>query len=279
MPEQATATATSATAGAAAAVSSTGAQNAERLLLLLKSTRGASCVNLIQQVLSAPGVYVFAEFLEAANVQELAKDASHAAYVELLKIFSYGTFSDYFERQSTLPVLDSKQLSKLRQLTIVSLAAQRQTLPYYQLMQALHLSELHEMESLVIETIYGGILRGRLDQRANELHVDYAMGRDLSPGQLDTLAQTIDTWCDKIDHALHGLDERLALARDAAKGNVRLKQKHEEECEATKQAITAKFNSQRGRVAAGAGGAVGGKANEPRLERVPSAGYKRSSHK
>jgi hypothetical protein len=64
MPEQAAAT-------AATAPSSTVAQNVERLLLLLKSARGASCINLIQQALSTPGVYVFAEFLEAPNVQEV----------------------------------------------------------------------------------------------------------------------------------------------------------------------------------------------------------------
>ncbi|RKP23065.1 hypothetical protein SYNPS1DRAFT_19196 [Syncephalis pseudoplumigaleata] len=107
------------------------AQNAERLLLLLKAARGASCASLVQQALSAPGVYVFAEFLESPNVQELAKDPAHAGYVELLKIFSYGQFSDYHDNQSKLPALDSKQQSKLRQLTIVSLAAQRQVIHHH----------------------------------------------------------------------------------------------------------------------------------------------------
>ncbi|KAI9599211.1 COP9 complex subunit 7A [Syncephalis fuscata] len=253
------------------AASSVVAQNAERLLLLLKSTRGASCVNLIQQALSAPGVYVFSEFVQAPNVQELTKDPQHVAYVELLKIFSYGTYEDYLANQSNLPALDSKQLSKLRQLTVVSLAAQRQTLPYPHLLEALHLSELREMESLVIEAIYGGILRGRLDQRSSQLHVDYAMGRDLSPGQLDQLAATLDAWCNRIDDALGGLDQRLAQARDAAKANAESKLKHEANCDDTKKKLLAKRTNRN------AHGSSKGEATM--VEGLPTPNYKRPSYK
>ncbi len=46
------------------------------------------------QVLAAPGVFVFGELLEMECVQELATGDS-GAYVQLLELFAYGTYSDY----------------------------------------------------------------------------------------------------------------------------------------------------------------------------------------
>uniref|UniRef100_A0A2K5ZXX9 COP9 signalosome subunit 7B n=1 Tax=Mandrillus leucophaeus TaxID=9568 RepID=A0A2K5ZXX9_MANLE len=42
----------------------------EQFILLAKGTSGSALTALISQVLEAPGVYVFGELLELANVQE-----------------------------------------------------------------------------------------------------------------------------------------------------------------------------------------------------------------
>lgn len=44
----------------------------EQYLLLAKSAKGAAAVELIKQVLVAPGIYVFGELLDMPNIQEVS---------------------------------------------------------------------------------------------------------------------------------------------------------------------------------------------------------------
>ena len=55
-------------------------------------------------------------------------------------------------------------LVKLRQLSIVSLAHAQKKVPYATLQHALGISNVRELEDMIIDTIYAGILEGRLDQ-------------------------------------------------------------------------------------------------------------------
>lgn len=72
----------------------TGCQGLDQYLLLAKSATGQAAVELVNQVLEAPGVYVFGELLETDCLKNL--DAGpHASYVQLLRLFAYGTYSDY----------------------------------------------------------------------------------------------------------------------------------------------------------------------------------------
>lgn len=46
-------------------------QKLEPFLILSKSVKGPANVKLIQDVLAAPGIYVFAELLECPNMMEV----------------------------------------------------------------------------------------------------------------------------------------------------------------------------------------------------------------
>lgn len=73
-----------------------GCQGLEQFLLLSKTARGPAVSELIRQALDAPGVYVFGELLETECVKELASSGEESAkYVQLLKLFAYGTYADY----------------------------------------------------------------------------------------------------------------------------------------------------------------------------------------
>lgn len=43
----------------------------EQFMLLAKTTRGAACADLIRDMLETPGVYVFGEILDMANIKEV----------------------------------------------------------------------------------------------------------------------------------------------------------------------------------------------------------------
>ena len=53
---------------------------------------------------------------------------------------------------------------------------------------------IRELEDLIIDAIYLDIVRGKLDQREQQLEVEYTMGRDLEPGKLEQLLVSLQNW-------------------------------------------------------------------------------------
>ncbi|MEJ1272138.1 hypothetical protein NN561_002986 [Cricetulus griseus] len=122
----------------------------EQFILLAKGTSGSALTTLISQVLEAPGVYVFGELLELANVQELAEGAN-AAYLQLLNLFAYGTYPDYIANKESLPELSTAQQNKLKHLTIVSLASRMKVSNIKKTLKATASSSAQEMEQQLAE--------------------------------------------------------------------------------------------------------------------------------
>ncbi|KAF8551930.1 hypothetical protein OG21DRAFT_1605036 [Imleria badia] len=184
----------------------------EPFLLISKSAKGAAAAKLIQDATSAPGVVVFAELLELPNIQELATSEQHAPFFSLLQLFSYRTFRDYQEHKDALPPLNRAQITKLKYLTIVTLATERHILPYSLLLQELQLDTIRELEDLIIDAIYLDVLRGKLDQKEQQLEIEYTMGRDLEPGKLENLLQALQNWATTTATVLSELDQKLMEA-------------------------------------------------------------------
>ena len=53
---------------------------------------------------------------------------------------------------------------------------------------------IRELEDLIIDAIYLDILRAKLDQKEQQLEVEYTMGRDLEPGRLENVLMTLNNW-------------------------------------------------------------------------------------
>jgi len=162
-------------------------------LILAKSAKGAACESLIKSVLDHPSIYVFGELLEMPNVQELA-NTSAAPSLELLKLFAYGTWKDYKAVEARLMPLTAAQMIKLKRLTVVSLASQRKQVPYDVLMRELEMAGVREVEDLLIECIYGGLIQGRFDQAAGMLQVFSCSSRDVHPDDLVAMSATLLNW-------------------------------------------------------------------------------------
>ena len=62
--------------------------------------------------------------------------------------------------------------------------------------------------------MYLDLLRGRLDQKAQQFEVEYAVGRDLAPGQLETLLSSLQAWSSTTAGVLGTLDEQMRSIRD-----------------------------------------------------------------
>lgn len=195
------------------AVDAVGAANLEQFTLLAKNARGRACVALIQQVLSNKKLFVFRELLDMPNVEAL-KDSEHKEQYELLRIFCFGAYSDYVARKDELPELTPQQVHKLRKLTAVSLAHRFKNIPYDTMMQELGVSTVREVEDILIDTIYSGLIHGKLDQKARCFVVKYAVGRDTCREDIDDMIQKLTNWkmqsaeiCEKI-YTIHMLAEK-----------------------------------------------------------------------
>ena len=173
-----------------------GAADADALasfLLLAKSAKGVAATSLIKQVLEHPSIFVFGELLSMPNIMELAH-AGHASSFNLLKIFAYGTWSDYQAAAATLPPLTPAQESKLKKLTVLTHALRTKMLGYATLMRELPLGSVREVEDLLIDCIYSGLLEGRMDQAEQQLEVFSCAGRDLDPSEIPALCATLGAW-------------------------------------------------------------------------------------
>ena len=69
-----------------------------------------------------------------------------------------------------------------------------QILPYAQLLKALDIATLRELEDLIIDAIYQDIISGKLDQKEQQFEVEYVMGRDLGPGKVESLLNSLQEW-------------------------------------------------------------------------------------
>ncbi|KAL7991127.1 hypothetical protein Chor_014557 [Crotalus horridus] len=180
----------------------------EQFILLAKGTSGSALIALINQVLEAPGVYVFGELLELTNVREIAK-GPNAAYFQLLNLFAYGTYPDYVANQNNLPTLTRAQKNKLKHLTIVSLASRMKCIPYSVLLKDLDMRNLRELEDLIIEAVYTDIIQGKLDQRNQVLEVDFCIGRDIQRKDISNIIKTLNEWCDGCEAVLLGIEQQV----------------------------------------------------------------------
>ncbi|XP_042650859.1 COP9 signalosome complex subunit 7b isoform X2 [Tyto alba] len=205
----------------------------EQFILLAKGTSGSALTALINQVLEAPGVYVFGELLELTNVQELA-EGSHAAYFQLLNLFAYGTYPDYVANKDNLPELTVTQKNKLKHLTIVSLASR---------MKDLDMRNLRELEDLIIEAVYTDIIQGKLDQRNQVLEVDFCIGRDIQKKDISNIVKTLQEWCDGCEAVLLGIEQQVLRANQYKENHHRTQQQVEMEVTNIKKTLKATASS------------------------------------
>ena len=53
---------------------------------------------------------------------------------------------------------------------------------------------IRDLEDLIIDAIYLDILRGKLDQKEQQLEVEYTMGRDLEPEKIESVLSALQDW-------------------------------------------------------------------------------------
>eukprot|EP01147_Barroeca_monosierra_P004446 gene4445-6695_t len=195
----------------------------EPLLLLAKSARGAGC----REAISAPDVHVFGELLDLPQILEL-QGGPHETYLELLKIFAFGTYPDFRANESSLPRIEEEPLRKLKLLTIVTIANRLKEVPYSILQDSLKTETVRELEDLIIEGIYRGLIGAKLDQKQQLLNVEWTFGRDVMSTDLDPMISLIGSWHQNCKETLNTLRKEMSRATSAKIKSIEEKRTHDE---------------------------------------------------
>ncbi|XP_031250831.1 COP9 signalosome complex subunit 7-like isoform X1 [Pistacia vera] len=172
----------------------------------------SSLPNLIVEATSHPSLFAFSEILAVPNLLQL-EGTENSTYFELLRLFVHGTWTDYKSNAARLPQLVPVQVVKLKQLSVLTLAETNKVLSYDQLLQELEVANVRELEDFLInDCMYVGIVKGKLDHLRRSFEVQFAAGRDLRHGQLDSMMQKLTNWLDNSDNLLSTIQEKIKWA-------------------------------------------------------------------
>lgn len=183
----------------------------QQFVVQAQKTEGQALVEIIQQALDFVDTFVFAELLDCPNVVAL-EATPYAPYLHVLRIFSQGTYLDYLNKKEHLPELSIPQKKKLQYLTIVTLANKMKRIPYDILLKELNVNNVRDLEDLIIEAIYSDVVTGELDQESGYLEVDWTVGRDVGPNDVNNMIDTLQQWCDSCESVLSTVQARIVDA-------------------------------------------------------------------
>ncbi|KAF6742100.1 hypothetical protein DFP72DRAFT_1054388 [Ephemerocybe angulata] len=177
---------------------------------MAKSVKGAAAPKLVQEVGHSETRHLLFSCKNAAD-----RDGTLTDWAQL------GKSGNTPEHKDALPPLNNAQITKLRYLSIVSLASERRTRrpdpPIPLLLAPLDMPNIRELEDLIIDAMYQDIIRGKLDQKEEQLEVEYTMGRAVEPGKVDELLEALRSWASTTAEVLTTLDAKItAIVNEAA---------------------------------------------------------------
>lgn len=192
-----------------------------------KVTTGAQLVEFITSMLNDPHLYVFGEVVENDKIKQLANtdDKTKQSYA-LLELFAYGKYSDFKLKEKDFPALSPQQLTKLQQLTIITLAKKKRQISYQSMMQELGLPTIRDVENLIISSIYEGIITGKLNSEKQQFVVEETLGRDVRPHEIDNMINALTDWQKQSTVVLSTLEQRVQYARSEHESVATMKQDH-----------------------------------------------------
>ncbi|EPS37019.1 hypothetical protein H072_9400 [Dactylellina haptotyla CBS 200.50] len=196
-------------------------QALEEFILLGKSAPGAAAVANIQKCISSPNCFVFAELLELPNVQALQNDAEHAKWLEALKMFAYGSYMDYKKQKTaapdSLPDLSEAQITKLKQLSLITIAStEPHKLTYPSLQSLLDIPNTRLLEDLIISAVYASLLDAKLDTANQRVEVSSTAGRDVAPGDITNMISALEAWSSSCSSVLTEIEAQIASIQASA---------------------------------------------------------------
>jgi len=176
------------------------------------ATAREEAINAALDAIRLPDLYKFDTLLDSLPIKQLDSDNNNnsnavtaskiqsSKLLQLLKIFVSGSYDDLVKFNAENPDfiksagLDHEEcVRKVRILSLATLAAANQEVPYPMIAKALGVSE-DEVELWVIMAIGEGILEGKMDQLRKLLIVSRSLQRVFTPTQWKQLSDRLTVW-------------------------------------------------------------------------------------
>lgn len=184
----------------------------EQFIQQASTLNGPDLVKLIVEATSHHSLFAFSDILSVPNLHQLQGTES-SMYIDLLRVFAYGTWTKYKSDAAHLPELVPDQAVKLKQLSVLTLAETNKDLSYDQLMAELEIANVRELEDFLInECIFVGIVKGKLNPLRRCFEVKLAAGRDVRPGQLENIMLRLTNWLNISDSTLSIIQDKTKWA-------------------------------------------------------------------
>ena len=146
---------------------------------------------------------------------------NHAALYGLLQVFQEGKLADYQqylqsnggEDKVLKPFgLDSdSSMRNMRILSLCSLAAEYEEIPYTKIAETLQLPSDSEVESWVIAAMSSGLLQAKMDQLQHMVMIERCVVRRFDMEQWKGLQRRLEDWKQNVGSVLHGLKDAQAV--------------------------------------------------------------------
>ena len=207
--------------------------------ILASKQKGRACAALIQQVLSNKKIYHFGELLSMHSVRQLnEKDGEYISYYKTLELFAYGTYADYLKNVDIYLELNDAQIFKLKQLSIASLAEKNRNITYELLQNKIDINNIRLLEDLIIDTIYAGLIKGKLNQRNQILRIIDTVRRDVNLNQLGDVITYLKTW----ESTLENLIKAIKISSNIVRNTIEECKSELEDTQITFDNVKAKLN-------------------------------------
>ncbi|XP_017612593.1 COP9 signalosome complex subunit 7-like isoform X6 [Gossypium arboreum] len=211
----------------------------------VSAQKGSALGSVFVEATSHPSLFAFSEILAVPTVAEL-EGTDNSVHLEMLRLFAHGTWSDYKRNSCKFPQLVPDQVLKLKQLTVLTLAETKKVLSYDQLMLELDVTNVRELEDFLInDCMYAGLVRGKLDQLRRYFEVQFAAGRDLRPGQLGSMIQTLSNWLATSDNLLVTIQDKIKWADTMSELDKKHRKELEDRVMEVKKAVSVKCSMTR----------------------------------
>ncbi|KAA6367640.1 MAG: putative COP9 signalosome complex subunit 7a [Streblomastix strix] len=191
-----------------------GAENTIRFAEKAKGKNPSAAAEIVKEAIAHPQTFVFGELLDAPEIAALEKEKGFEKVYETLKLFTYGQYLDYKQKKDKLLPLTPEALSKLKVLTLLTLCRSAKFVPYDEIIRATEITDIAQVEKLIIDSIYLNVLRGRMDQQKRRLNVDERISRDVALEDLPQMEKIIGSYLGELNNAGDRLREQLQVIQE-----------------------------------------------------------------
>lgn len=165
----------------------------EALATLASQAQGKALVSLIQQAIEAPQVYSFAPLLALPALKAISGD--DARWVAALRLFANGTYTDLQQWQpSDRTILSDAVVYKLKQLTLINIAARAPVTSYAELMAQLDIADSRDLERLLIASSYASLVRVSMNVKEQTVKLQSLRSRDGDDQSTARMVAMLEGW-------------------------------------------------------------------------------------